>query len=296
MRRIIATCLVVFVSTVLLHAQSLQKKLQLNLSTGYQQEDLKWSIAGNLDGQSPNILSELQWKKVGGTNITAALQWNIWGRWILMGDYSRVIIKLGGVTDNDYNKDNRTDPAYGQTFNANRGFTRDVHFGAGYKLINTERLSLIPYAGYSASKQSLHLQYLTGQYADLNSTYETDWKGPFLKTISVIKLVNKLQLAASLTYTQADYKANADWNLIPSFQHPVSYRHTAKGYGVDANASLAYQINKHVAVNLGAGYFSWQTGEGIDELFLSSGGSEKTQLNGVDRKGYKILGGLILSY
>jgi outer membrane protease len=280
----------------MLHAQSLQKKLQLGISTGYQREDLKWSIAGNLDGQNPNIYSELQWKKVGGQSVAAALRWNFWNKLMLMGGYQRVSIRSGTARDNDYNGDNRTNPAYDQLFDADKGFTRDIAIGLGYKLIDNETFSLTPYAGYGASKQSLHLLDRNGQYADLNSTYDTDWKGAFVKAIAGLKLSKKLIATAAITYHQADYKANADWNLIPTFQHPVSYRHNAKGYGIDASAGLQYAVTKNIAINLGGGYFTWQTGEGIDELFLSSGGSDKTQLNGVDRKGYKLSVGLVLNY
>ncbi len=196
MRRFFVTCLCVLLSTVTLHAQSLQKKLQLDLSTGYQREDLKWSIAGNLDGQSPNIYSELQWKKVGGQSTAAALQWNFWNKLMLMGNYARVSIRSGTVQDNDYNGDNRTNPAYDQIFDADKGFTRDLAIGLGYRLIDNETFSLTPYAGYIASKQSLHLLDRSGQYADLNSTYDTDWKGAFVKANAALKLAIKLPCRA----------------------------------------------------------------------------------------------------
>lgn len=279
-----------------LHAQSQPHKLQLDLSTGYQREGFKWSIAGNQDGQNPNIYSELQWKKLGGQSVTASLQWNFWGRLLLTGGYERTSIISGTVRDNDYNGDNRTNPAYDQLFDADKGFTRDIYAGIGYKLINTDVFSLTPYAGYRAGKQSLHLYDRSGQYAELNSTYDTDWKGPFAKALAQLRLTKKLSATATLTYTQADYKAQADWNLIPSFQHPVSYRHTAKGYGLEAGAGLQYTITKNIGVNIGAGYFTWQTGEGVDELYLTSGESEKTQLNGVDRKGYKMSLGFVLDF
>nr|WP_294942910.1 hypothetical protein [uncultured Mucilaginibacter sp.] len=296
MRRIFITCLCVLYSTAQLYAQTTPKKLQVSLGTGYQREGLKWSIAGNLQGQSPNIYSELQWKKVGGQSVAASLQWNFWNKLMLMGDYRRVSIKSGTVRDNDYNGDNRTSPAYDQLFDADKGFTREIAIGLGYKLIDNENFSLTPYAGYSANKQSLHLFDGSGQYANLNSTYDTDWQGAFVKAIAGFKLSKKLSATGTLTYNQAGYKAKADWNLIPTFRHPVSYLHTAKGYGVDATAALQYAITKNIAINLGGGFFTWQTGEGIDELFLASGGSEKTQLNEVDRKGHRFFGGLIFSW
>ena len=296
MRRILISCLPLLLCGGLLCAQPIQKTIQLKLATGYQREDLNWSIAGNQDGQSPNIYSELQWKKVGGQSLSASLQWNFWNRLVLTGEYSHVAIRSGTVSDHDYNGDNRTDPAYAQLFNADKGFTRDILAGLGYRVLNTGAFSFTPYAGYRTATQSLFLLDRTGQFPDLNSTYETGWQGPFIKAEASAKLLNKLTLTGEFAYNQADYKARADWNLIPTFQHPVSYRHTAKGYGIDANASLVYNITKNIGVNAGGGYFNWQTGKGIDELYLQSGGSQKTQLNGVDRSGYRFFGGIILSY
>lgn len=278
-----------------MYAQSI-RKLQLSLLTGYEQQDLTWSIAGNAAGQSPNVLSELQFKNIGGQSITGALQWNVWNRIIFTADYSRVFIKTGTVADNDYSADNRTQPVYGAVFNSDKGYTQAWSFGAGYHLFNNNTFSLIPSAGYIISRQSLFLLDRTGNFPDLNSTYETNWKGPYVKANAILRLINKLKLNVNLGYNQVNYNAKADWNLIQNFQHPVSYRHTAKGFGVDANAGLAYDITSNIAVNLGGGYFTWQTGKGIDELFLNSGGSDKTQLNKVNRKGYRLFGGLILSY
>ena len=37
---------------------------EFTLSAGYRQDDLDWSIAGNDNGENPNILSELTWEDV----------------------------------------------------------------------------------------------------------------------------------------------------------------------------------------------------------------------------------------
>ncbi|AMR30788.1 hypothetical protein A0256_04795 [Mucilaginibacter sp. PAMC 26640] len=296
MRSIFIQCLLVLLSAGLVRAQPLQKKLEISVVTGYERQGLNWSIAGNQNGQSPNIYSELQWKKVSGQSVSASLQWNFWNKLVLMGDYSRIFIRSGTVTDNDYNGDNRTDPAYNQLFDADRGFTRELRAGLGYRLVNTDKLSLTSYLGYGASKQSLHLLDRSGQFPDLNSTYETNWKGPYVKAAALARLVKNLKVVAAVAYNQVNYNATADWNLVPAFQHPVSYRHTAKGYGIDANAGFVYSITPEIAVNIGGGYYTWHTGTGIDELYLNSGGSDKTQLNSVVRSGYRFLGGLTFSF
>jgi hypothetical protein len=129
----------------------------------------------------------------------------------------------------------------------------------------------------------------------LNSTYQAKWNGPYIKLKSSVKIIPSLKLAADVNYNQVNYGGKGDWNLIEDLQHPVSYRHSAKGYGVNAGAKLIYDITNHVAVNIGYTYFSWETGTGNDQLYLTSGQTDKTQLNGVFRKGFEVVGGMELS-
>src|SRR3569833_290322 len=277
-------------------AQDIQQKLQISLSTGRQVEDFNWSIAGNISGQSPNVLSEVKWKNVSGQNYATALQWNACKKIIITGGYSRVSIGSGDVSDIDYTADNRTQPNYNQKFSDNKGNSPAWFAGAGYAFINNNQVSLIPFVGYGINRQSLYIVDLTGQFPDLNSSYDTQWKGPFLKIRSSIKIWHALKLAGDVTYNQVTYSALGDWNLIGQFQHPVSYRHSAKGYGLNAGANLVYNITANIGIHAGYSYFNWETGNGIDQLYLSSGQVDKTQMNGVFRKGHLIDGGLILSY
>ncbi|SHN34398.1 hypothetical protein [Mucilaginibacter sp. OK098] len=276
------------------YGQDLEKKLQLSLSTGRQQEDFHWDIAGNINGQSPNVLSELKWKNVSGQNYSGALQWNFWRRFSLLGEYNRVNVRSGSVSDMDYAGDNRTQPTYQENFSDNKGSVSAWNAGAGYVIFNNNLFSLIPYIGYGASTQSLYIVDLTGQFPGLNSSYNTRWKGPFIKATSSVKIWRALKLTADVTYNQVTYSAQGDWNLINEFQHPVSYRHAAKGYGINAAARLVYNLTPNIGLSFGYGYYSWQTGNGTDQLYLSSGQVDKTQLNRVARNGYRIVGGVVL--
>jgi hypothetical protein len=262
-------------------AQDIEKKLQLSLSTGSQNEDFHWSIAGNSNGQSPNVLSELKWKNVNGQEYKAAMQWNVWRRFSLFADYSRVSVTSGSVNDMDYQGDNRTAPTYTGNFSDNKGNTSSWSAGAGYIIFNNKLFSLVPYVGFGDNVQNFYLVDLTGQFPALNSNYFARWNGPFIKE--------------DLTYNQVNYTAQGNWNLINEFQHPVSYRHVAKGYGINANARLAFSITNHIALNIGYGYYKWETGNGTDQLYLTSGQVDNTRLNGVFRKGHQVIGGVTLS-
>ena len=277
------------------YGQAIEQKIQFSLSAGPQQDNLHWSIAGNTSGQSPNVLSELKWQNVKGTNYAAALQINVWHNIVVIGGYNNVAAKLGNVSDRDYAADNRSQPTYDQNFSDNRGYTSAWYTGAGYIIFNNAGFSLIPSAGYRNNTESLYITDANGQFPDLNSFYNVQWKGAFIKVKSSLKIWRGLKAIADLTYNQVNYSAQGNWNLINEFMHPVSYSHVAKGYGINTGVNLGYTITPNVGVTVGYSYFNWQTGNGTDQLYLSSGQVDKTQLNGVYRNGHLFSGGVILS-
>jgi hypothetical protein len=277
------------------YGQGIEKKLQITFSAGPQTDNLNWSIAGNTSGQSPNVLSELKWQNVKGTNYAAGLQINVWHNIDVLGGYNRVSVKSGSVSDIDYSVDNRSQSTYNQNFSDNKGYTSAWYAGAGYIVFNSDRFSLVPSAGYGNNTQSLYITDSSGQFPTLNSFYNVQWKGAFIKVKSSLKIGRGLKAMTDVTYNQVNYSAQGNWNLINEFMHPVSYRHTAKGYGINAGASLVYNITPNVGASIGYSYFNWQTGNGTDQLYLSSGQVDKTQLNGVYRNGYLFSGGIVLS-
>lgn len=296
MKKFIGFSFLLMISATRLYAQSADKKVQVDITDGYQRENFHWSIAGNSSGQSPNVFSELKWTKLGGQSIAASLQWNVYQKFVFYADYTRQFITSGTVNDSDYSGDNRTNNTYNETFDAGKGHTQGWTLGAGYKLISNERFNLTPYAGYSNDEQSLSLYDSGNRFPGLNSSYQTKWKGVFIKAIATIKLVDKLQFNADVTYNQVSYNAVGNWNLITTFQHPVSYRHHANGYGLNLGGRFVYDITRNIGIQAGAGYLHWQTGNGNDELYLNSGEADKTQMNGAYRDGFRLFGGLRLLF
>ena len=261
--------------------------LRVKVSTGWQQENLHWSIAGNSAGQNPNVYSELKWRQVSGSLLRVSLEGDAWKRWCWFADGSRVFTRSGRVTDTDYGLDNRNDVLYKETFDSHEGYAYSCSVGLGYRLLDKPLFQLTPYIGYGLDGQSFSILDPGGAVAFLNSHYTTQWKGPLVKVAGSGRLVRRWEWEAMVMYHQVDYSAVADWNLITTFSHPVSFRHTAEGYGVDAGVSLRYAVSRRIVVQAGAAYFNWQTGTGGDALYLSSGETDKTQLNGVGRDGWK---------
>ncbi|GAB2699245.1 hypothetical protein GCM10027037_24730 [Mucilaginibacter koreensis] len=272
------------------------QRLQFSMHYGFQQESLHWSIAGNSNGTSPNIYSELKWKHYNGFASGASLQWQVWKNWIIAGGFNRLQISSGKVDDTDYAQDNRTGATYAGHFDADKGYSSLYQASAGYVFTLVPSLKITPYLGYITSRQSLYILDNSGQLTNLNSTYHTDWKGPFIKADINYNLTTRIALNANINYSQVNYHAHADWNLIQTFQHPVSYRHYAKGYGLDAGLKLQYRIAPNLSVFAGGTCFNWQTGTGTDDLFLNNGNVDHTQLNGVFRNGFQVNSGTTFSF
>ncbi len=270
-----------------------QERLQVQVSTGYQREDLNWSIAGNSAGQNPNVYSELKWQAVGGISAGAALSWKVWRKLVVFVEGSRVFTLSGTVSDRDYSGDNRTSPVYGQSFDSHSGYAYTGFLGAGYRFWEGRRFELTPAVGYGFSGQRLSIEGAGGL---LNSWYRTGWKGAVVRASGVLNIDKHWGILFGGAYHQVNYRADADWNLIRTFSHPVSFRHWADGYELDGELGVKYAAGRHVAVVLAGDYFNGRTGKGIDELYLASGQTSQTQLNGVVLTGFGVRAGLRLGF
>ena len=260
-------------------------KLRVQVSTGYEQENFHWSIAGNSAGEDPNVYSELKWRNAGGFAAKVDLQWEVWKRWRVFASGNRTFTSRGSMTDTDYGLDNRNDQLYHQQFAVTGGYNEGGSAGIGYCLINRDRFRLTPFLGYGLSRQSFPITDPGGVYAQLNSTYAAKWFGPLVGFEASWRLGSRWQVVAKGIYDQVVYRATADWNLIQNFSHPVSFRHHADGFGVEGQLGLDYAIGRRWTFLVRADYFHWETGTGVDLLYLASGGMQLTQLNGVERDG-----------
>lgn len=265
-----------------------ETKLQFSLFSGYQTNDLNWSIAGNQNGQNPNILSELKWKNVGGIIAGGTIKYQVWKHIYATGTYEHTFTIVGTVNDMDYAADNRTNPIYAENFNSDKGFTNQWYLGAAYLLPINKTFTLMPGLGYGNSNQSLYIVDHSGSLPDLNSSYFTKWKGFYGDLSSTIKLKNRLNAIIAIQYDQLNYSAKGNWNLINEFQHPVSYRHTASGYGLHTSAKLSYKITSSFAIQAGGSFIYREVGKGIDLLYLTNNQVDQTQLNGLNNKVFAV--------
>jgi hypothetical protein len=284
--------------------------LSFSLKGGYRVDQLDWSIAGYLGDDYFNILSELIWKDIEIFQVQFDNEILIKDTFYLRGDLKKGWIYNGANQDTDYNGNDRTNP-WSQSENAtDDGNIFDFSISTGYlfKFFNS-RFHLIPLVGYSHNNQYLTITngYQTisepildkqifpaplGSFPGLDSSYKTEWTGPWIGLDMAYVWKNLNQLAISIEYHRADYYAKANWNLIKRFKHPKSFEHIADGNGIIINTNWSTQFCNGWHSYFDLTYQDWQTGSGVDRTFFSDGTSAETRLNEVNWKSYAIMCGI----
>lgn len=247
-----------------------------------EREDLRWSIAGNLAGQNPNIYSELKWKNVSGPGLGAKLKVKVWKDFFLTSDFSKAFIHSGKVSDDDYQGDNRQGSLYHADLNSNQGSHTLAEAAVGYTFFKTHKFRLRSFAGYSENRQQLKILRSTTAADDrpLNTSYQTLWKGVYTGLEGEETIFGML-VTANMNYYQQNYSAKADWNLIDAFAHPVSFTHSAKGYMLKPGLMVTKPVSRSLSVFLKGTLVYAVTAAGTDKLYLVDGRVSYTRLNEV---------------
>ncbi|MCW9025224.1 MAG: hypothetical protein OQK73_11190 [Gammaproteobacteria bacterium] len=271
---------------------SSQAQAEYGVSIGARSDMLQWSIAGNLSGQSPNILSELTWDNLQVVTLGIFFKTVDAQSWYYEAyfDYGQII--AGDNQDSDYNSDNRQDEFSRSNNNADSGSTQDFSFALGYQFGAQgfqSGVSITPMLGYSRHVQELEMTDgyqtintrtgITGSFAGLNSRYDSEWDGPWLGVNLQYEGSDTFKILLGYEYHIASFYGEADWNLRTDFQHPVSFTHYADGIGHVVKLSIRYKPSEKFAFDIEAKKSDWETDPGIDRTFFANGAIADTRLN-----------------
>jgi hypothetical protein len=278
---------------------------ELFLTTGRRLDDLDWNIAGDINGNNPNILSELTWKDLESFQLKMAGKTTFQQLLMLRGSLAYSWIFDGENQDSDYNGDDRTLEFSRSNNNSDAGNMLDASFGIGWQFtFCTNDFVMAPVIGYSYHEQNLTITdgYQTipssGPFPGLDSNYETEWKGPWIGLDFTFRADEKRKMAPAIEtfinieYHWADYYAQADWNLRTDFAHPKSFEHEADGHGFILNTGLKFIFNYHWLFNVNLDYQNWSTDPGIIRFFNADGTTPMQQLNEVNWTSYAIMAGI----
>ena len=274
-----------------LYAQNYQNNtLEASLNLATQKENFTWSIAGNSNGEHPNILSEIKWTSIRSTQIGADFKWTVLKRFVLLGNYTYSTINLGTISDTDFDEDNRTSISYSENFNGDKGKLYDGKMGVGYKLVKIKEVALESYIGYGISSQKYLINSINIEGKKIGE-YTAKWVGPFIALQANFGVFKNATFITLISYHQINFRGIGNWTLVEEFEHPISFKQTAKGYALNVTPMLNFQIYRKFSLGIKANYSKYETGSGTDKLFLKSGIIQKTKFNEAKRNamGYALV-------
>lgn len=282
------TCLIFFIllcSKICVSQESLNiKKDYLIIQAGVEtsKEDFSWSIAGNIDGKNPNIYSEIIFDPIRSTGFYLHADYHFFNKISIRTQYNQIFTHQGSVTDFDYAEDNRTNPITQLYLESDKGARRTLGGSVSYDLLQIPSFTIAAGLGFQATKELFYL--LDNNNPDLKSTYTAWWKGPAIHTMLRWQAHIPLYIGTQISFHFFEYNAEANWNQIQEFKHPLSFIHTANGNGWDYATNVGYKFNERLGVDVSWLYNNWKTGFGKDMLFLSNGEIPETRMNGAFKK------------
>ncbi|RQO74495.1 hypothetical protein DBR43_03640 [Pedobacter sp. KBW06] len=280
MKKIIATLLFSFIH---LYVLSQSPKWKIEASIEHLSHDYNWSIAGNIEGNSPNILSELVWQNLKGPKINLNISRAIYNHFELSFNFSQHKIKQGRFKDTDYLQNNRTDAFFKKDGLSNEGKAYNYSLLLKYELPVSRFLKLKPYVGATYFDKKLYMLDFPDELTDppLNSIYKNQWEGAVLG-VETSYQINKVSLILNTVAGYYNYLAEAQWNLNEKFNQPLSFKQTANSYTFLVGFTTSYSLSKHINMLLGMEKKYGATYSGIDEAYLINGVNVKTRFNGAE--------------
>lgn len=258
----------------------------LSFSSGIATDYLTWNISGNLAGENPNVLSELEWKNLLGINFT--VNFETWYKNFGVSiNYSNAKYFKGDAIDTDYTEDDRMGVNFFSKLDAKDSEANQLELKVNYKLLKKESFVLMLGIGYALLNQNFKLK----DNSSLNSSYQPKWQGLLLNTKAEFEL-NKINIYPYVSYFQLDYTAKANWNLIADFKQPVSFEHFANGFGLKTGVLLEWQLLKKLYLQLNYFYQYSSTGKGFEKLYLIDDSVKTTRINDVTRRNQLLTLGL----
>ncbi|MEA3362920.1 MAG: hypothetical protein U9Q61_06580 [Thermodesulfobacteriota bacterium] len=295
----------------------------VDIGLGYRSDQLDWNISGDINGENPDILSELSWEDLEVFQVQAT-------GWLELGElpflkrnsliYANIAFGkiLGGdVQDSDYAGDGRTFEWSRSVNDSDKGLTIDLAGAVGpiFELNLLEGLSITPLIGYGFNMQDFSMtngrQTLSnrtirkdyfgsdaemppplGPIEDLDSNYTAYWYGPWFGVNVDYQANQKIKITVGAEYHWVEYFAQADWNLRSDFAHPVSFEQETTGTGFVWNIKGQYSLNKNWSWLFDGKIQTWEAESGTDRIYFSDGTAGMSRLNQVNWSSYALMTGV----
>ena len=276
---------------ILFSLSSNASKVSNSIIYGFGDRETKvdWNIAGNLAGTNPNIISELDWRKVKSNQFMLGSIWQDGDYFLkVVGEYGRIYD--GENQDSDYRLDNRRGEFSRSLNNAGKGYMLDTEINYGKDYIISGKLKLSPMIGYSFHRQ--HLKIYDGlmiigsaDLTGLDSLYQANWSGPQLG-LGLNYKINKSIFSLNYSLQDINFNGHTNWNLRSDLRHPKSMTQKGDGSGTKISASYERAVSSFSSLSLEGNYYKYKA-SGVHTFHLTSSDASQ-KLNQVNWKSSEV--------
>jgi hypothetical protein len=259
----------------------------------------------------PNVLSELVYEDVETMTATLKGRYPLFSHLVLDAVGEIGVLLDGEIGDWDYFGPDRTELFSYATaqvdgdsrtrLEASVGWEFRFDFAVptleasepGSRRAIASEISIVPSLGYGYSSTEIQMKDGTQIFPDLgpieglNSSFDPQLEGMLVGLDVRARLAKRLLLRAEIDYGPwMNYSADAVWNLRPEFDGSRSFSHTADAEQQRIEVGLQWLMGQKMNRSISLTYFNerFETDAGLDQVFLISGDTLQTRLNGANWK------------
>jgi len=255
---------------------------------GFRYDDFDWN-----EGETGIWRSELTWDDVliAEMSVEGGLLLDVdeGSGPCIGGTYRYGSIQDGETTDTDWLGGVRFNRSEGDV----EGDVSDAAVDVGYLFVLTEPGAELPSSmkarlGYAYSEQNFDEENLRNTFpitysvSGPISSYDAEWSGPYVGMHFRAHVTEAIALTGTLELHIAEYEGVADWTLRDDFAHPVSFRHSADGYGIVAGVGATWRLVDVLSLGLGLDYQNWRCEDGNSRTYFADGTETENPLHEVN--------------
>jgi|SRR5690606_5647635 len=252
-------------------------KLTASVSGASAVNNMRWSIAGDINGEEPNILSELDYRNNISIGTSLGLHYEIQKYLKLYASYTFLNTLSGEVTDTDYASDNRSEPTYFAKFN-NKGGTINTFYVNILSSIYIDKKYIFNIGTHSFIYNQ-RFRMLSPKDPLLNSSYVYRTRGLGFNISRQIGYYNMI-FEPYILLSSIRYSSYGTWNLIEDLEQPKSFVHKARGENISYGLKTNKRIGESLEICLNFFHIKERTHHGLDKVFFKNRTQYVTRLNG----------------
>lgn len=268
--------------------------------------EFSWKAASDITGtELPKVQSSNKYKKLSsiGSNLHSSIGYNFGQSSTVLFDFEIFSSSIddGEMTQSLYEADSET-VSEAQRISAE--IEKDDISSNQYAIAYSSTMEVAPEIHYSwyigqvdneqnfnftRGYQSVSTEGGTpvGPIDGYNSTYESEWSGPWIG-FEMWEKVGAHTVLFRYQHYEVDFESSGDWNLESDLQHPVSFTQEADGEGGTMRIEYQYAFSNYLSIGGVYNWNRWIAEDGTYTLHNADGSSNTVLLDKVNWDYYTI--------